>query len=81
MGRPPAPAAKIPLTPLFSRSYSHAPVVAPVPGALQHNWAVVDGYVVFKTEATEGTTASKAIPSLELINNALVYAKELERIV
>ncbi|PNW70163.1 hypothetical protein CHLRE_17g708300v5 [Chlamydomonas reinhardtii] len=49
--------------------------------AQEHNWAVVDGYVVFKTEATEGTTASKAIPSLELINNALVYAKELERIV
>lgn len=40
-----------------------------------------DGYIVFKSGSADGTAASKAIPSLELINNALVYAKELERIV
>jgi hypothetical protein len=38
----------------------------------------VDGeYVVFKDKET----ASRDIPSFNLIHNALVYAKELERIV
>ncbi|GLC35908.1 hypothetical protein PLESTB_000518300 [Pleodorina starrii] len=50
--------------------------------AKEHGWTVtVDDYIVFRSAATEGTAAAKAIPSLELINNALVYAKELERIV
>ncbi|KAG2491323.1 hypothetical protein HYH03_010328 [Edaphochlamys debaryana] len=55
--------------------------------AEEHGWSVsADGYLCFKQAAAEGgaaapTTASRAIPSLELINNALVYAKELERIV
>ncbi|EFJ43044.1 26S proteasome regulatory complex [Volvox carteri f. nagariensis] len=50
--------------------------------ANEHGWTITpDDYIVFRAAAAEGTAASKAIPSLELINNALVYAKELERIV
>ncbi|GIL61105.1 hypothetical protein Vafri_15489 [Volvox africanus] len=50
--------------------------------AKEHGWTItMDDYIIFQSAATDGTAASKAIPSLELINNALVYAKELERIV
>ncbi len=47
---------------------------------LQHGWFVADGYITFvHPDASKDT--SKDEPSLKLISNALVYAKELERIV
>jgi 26S proteasome regulatory subunit N12 len=48
---------------------------------VQHKWSLVDGYIVFKGADAAAVAADKAVPSLELINNALLYAKELERIV
>lgn len=44
---------------------------------MQHGWQIQDGYILFKAQADP----NKEVPSLTLINNALVYAKELERIV
>ncbi|KXZ48941.1 hypothetical protein GPECTOR_24g231 [Gonium pectorale] len=56
--------------------------------AQEHGWAVTsDGYILFRdgaaaADGADGPAVSgRAPPSLELINNALVYAKELERIV
>ncbi|MEW5300209.1 MAG: hypothetical protein WDW38_003048 [Sanguina aurantia] len=45
--------------------------------AEEHGWQIQDGYILFKAQADP----NKEVPSLTLINNALVYAKELERIV
>lgn len=48
----------------------------------QHGWTITDGVIVFPNNAVaNGAGARGPLPSLELINNALVYAKELERIV
>ncbi|GFR52727.1 hypothetical protein Agub_g15281 [Astrephomene gubernaculifera] len=58
--------------------------------AEQHGWTLSpEGDIIFRpsTNGTPATTTTAAparaagLPSLELINNALVYAKELERIV
>lgn len=50
--------------------------------AQQHGWTITDGVIVFPNNAVaNGAGARGPLPSLELINNALVYAKELERIV
>ena len=48
--------------------------------SLQHGWHIDGAFIVFQ-HAAAATAAAKAIPSMELINNALVYAKELDRIV
>jgi 26S proteasome regulatory subunit N12 len=53
------------------------PPAAPCP--LQHGWTVQGSNIMFQPQAEAGAT--KELPSIELINNALVYAKELERIV
>lgn len=46
--------------------------------AQQHGWQIQDGRIMFQArDAGDG----KEIPAMGLINNALVYAKELERIV
>lgn len=47
--------------------------------SLQRGWEVQDGKVLF-TPAPK-CSAAKELPSLELINYTLTYAKELERIV
>mmetsp|Transcript_12269 Transcript_12269/g.26462 ORF Transcript_12269/g.26462 Transcript_12269/m.26462 type:complete len:264 (+) Transcript_12269:65-856(+) len=46
--------------------------------AEKHEWHVQDQYIVFQQQ---DAPAAQAIPSLTVINNALMYAKELERIV
>lgn len=51
----------------------------PAPCPLQHGWTVQGSNIMFQPQAEAGAT--KELPSIELINNALVYAKELERIV
>ncbi len=46
----------------------------------QHKWLIEGQYIVFqKSSMAAGKEVKEA--SLTLINNALVYAKELERIV
>lgn len=45
----------------------------------QRGWDVRDGVIVFQQETSAAD--KRNAPSLELINHALVYAKELERIV
>jgi hypothetical protein len=45
----------------------------------QHGWTVEGQRIVFRPQ--EEGAAAKELPSLQLINHALVYAKELERIV
>lgn len=49
--------------------------------AQQHGWTVKGGYIEFT--AAGGDTGAKVgpAPAMGLITNALVYAKELERIV
>ena len=49
--------------------------------SLQHGWPIKDGYVLFGQPDAAATAAAKDAPSLGLISNALLYAKELERIV
>ena len=46
--------------------------------AAQRGWTVRDGIISF--EQSEDSDASK-LPSLEIIDNALTYAREIERIV
>ena len=46
--------------------------------AAQRGWTVRDGNITF--EQSEDPDAGK-LPSLELIDNALTYAREIERIV
>jgi 26S proteasome regulatory subunit N12 len=48
--------------------------------ALQHGWQVAGGVITFKGGA-EGGKGPKELPPMTIINNALIYAKELERIV
>lgn len=48
--------------------------------ALQHGWQVQDRNIIFQAEGQAGA-AKEGPPPLKLINNALLYAKELERIV
>eukprot|EP00983_Pelagomonas_calceolata_P014482 461213-Pelagomonas_calceolata.AAC.3 len=45
----------------------------------QHNWQVQGGRILFQVEGKAGK--AEGLPPLALINNALMYAKELERIV
>lgn len=45
--------------------------------AAQRGWTVQGGYIVFQAQEA----AAKEVPSLKIINNTFVYAKELERIV
>uniref|UniRef100_A0A061RHA6 26S proteasome regulatory subunit N12 n=3 Tax=Tetraselmis sp. GSL018 TaxID=582737 RepID=A0A061RHA6_9CHLO len=47
--------------------------------AAERGWAVENGRLVFSDRASEA--ACREVPSLELINYTLTYAKELERIV
>ena len=47
---------------------------------IQRGWAVRDGAVHFSAKNAAEEEAA-AIPALGLINNALTYARELERIV
>lgn len=46
--------------------------------AEQRGWFVEGGYIIFQKP---DLSAMKEVPSLKIINNTLVYAKELERIV
>ena len=48
---------------------------------VQHGWHISDGYIVFAHPDAANNAAGKDEPAMKLINNALVYAKELERIV
>jgi len=43
------------------------------------DWEVKDGFVVF--QKAKDSAACKEIPSLQLINQTLSYARELEQIV
>mmetsp|Transcript_21022 Transcript_21022/g.58416 ORF Transcript_21022/g.58416 Transcript_21022/m.58416 type:complete len:265 (-) Transcript_21022:405-1199(-) len=47
--------------------------------AAEHNWQVQGGRILFQVEGKAGK--AEGLPPLALINNALMYAKELERIV
>ena len=63
---------------LLNISYS-ANTCLPLVPHTQHAWIIQDQYIMFQKSLL---AAGKEVPaSLTLINNALVYAKELERIV
>ncbi len=49
----------------------------------QHGWSVSGGYVVFQGAGSSAMPAGgkPEVPSMQLIHNSLMYAKELERIV
>ncbi|GAX78818.1 hypothetical protein CEUSTIGMA_g6255.t1 [Chlamydomonas eustigma] len=47
--------------------------------AIEHAWTIQEEYIMFSHE--ESASLAKEASSLSLINNTLVYAKELERIV
>jgi hypothetical protein len=56
--------------------------VVPAGDCLQHGWRVEGGAILFGQGAGAGAGGrAKDVPPMELINNTLVYAKELERIV
>jgi len=46
---------------------------------VQREWTIANGSLIFQQE--KGEVTADEIPSLHLINQALGYAKELERIV
>lgn len=46
----------------------------------QHGWQVKDRSILFQTE-DQAAAGKEGPPPLKLVNNALMYAKELERIV
>ena len=49
---------------------------------MQRGWQVQGLYVVFQPDGQQpGVSGQEGPPPLKLINNALMYAKELERIV
>lgn len=62
------------------RSHAHAtlPPSSPLP---QHNWTVQNKCIIFQEAEKAGGPGKEGPPPLKLINNALMYAKELERIV
>jgi hypothetical protein len=47
----------------------------------QHGWLVKDGYIMFVHPTSKANASGTDESSGKLISNALVYAKELERIV
>lgn len=49
--------------------------------ASEHGWHIADGCILFTHPDAVSTVPGKEDPSIKLINNTLVYAKELERIV
>jgi hypothetical protein len=48
---------------------------------LQHGWSISEGRVAFPTEEQMAAGTTAALPSLEIIDHCMTYAKELERIV
>ena len=60
--------------------------------SLQHGWEVANGRVVFKAAAAaadggdsggeqQEPAAAAALPSLDIIQNMMAYAREVERII
>lgn len=70
----PAAAVSVPLCP-------PPPLLSSALALVQHGWHISDGYIVFAHPDAANNAAGKDEPAMKLINNALVYAKELERIV
>lgn len=74
------PAADIgPMYPSFG-VYAHVPFQVRAYVA-EHGWYMDGSYIRFVHPDSTTSAASKEEPSQKLISNALVYAKELERIV
>jgi hypothetical protein len=49
---------------------------------MQHGWEVTNGRISFKPAANKDVTAATAaLPTLDIINHCLNYAREVERIV
>jgi hypothetical protein len=51
------------------------------PCCLQHGWEVANGRISFKPAADKDAAAASTLPSLDIINHCLDFARELERIV